>query len=253
MADSIPGPRWNGYVGAVQVRSGTTALAAKSKAASISIDSNDSYTLKFNQNGTVVSVLDSGANPLTKSATLTAASYAASTHQDQLGSKITLTPATTVTAANGLNAFRGEVNLTAGKTLGDGTASYVVGVYGRVNFNSATVNIGSGDLAAVYGKFDLGTSTLTSGHIAPVQSNIVNPPASAATTGAVALFYGESASGSKINAGLQLFMAANFAFVMDDVNTSNFLPAISSTTLNGLNIKVQLNGTTYYIPTKQAA
>jgi hypothetical protein len=40
---------------------------------------------------------------------------------------------------------------------------------------------------------------------------------------------------------------------MTDVNTSNYLPAISSTTLNGLNIKVQLNGTTYYIPTKTAA
>ncbi len=168
-------------------------------------------------------------------------------------SGITLTPASTVTAANGLNTIRGQVDITAGKTLGDGTASYVTGVYGRVNFNSATVNIASGDLAAVYGKFDLGTSTLTSGHIAPVQSNIVNPPASAATTGAVALFYGESASGTKINCGTEYYMAANFGLVFTDVNTSNYLPAISSTTLNGLNIKVQLNGTTYYIKTGTAA
>ncbi len=184
--------------------------------------------------------------------TLTAAAYAASAHEDELYSKITLTPATTVTAANGLNAIRGEVNLSSGKTLGSGAASYVTGVYGRGNI-LGTVNIGSGDLAAVYGKFDLNGSTLTSGHIAPVQSNIVNPPASASTTGAVALFYGESASGTKINSGLELYMASNFAFVMTDVNTSNYLPAISSTTLDGLNIKVQLNGTTYYIPTKQAA
>ncbi len=189
----------------------------------------------------------------TLTSTLTDAAYAASTHYDELYSKVTLTPATTVTAANGLNAFRGEVNLTAGKTLGSGSASYVTGVYGRVNFNSATVNIGSGDLAAVYGKFDLGTSTLTSGHIAPVQANIVNPPASAATTGAVALFYGESASGTKINCGSEYYMAANFGLVFTDVNTSNYLPAISSTTLNGLNIKVQLNGTTYYIKTGTAA
>ena len=184
--------------------------------------------------------------------TLTAAAYGASSHEDEVYSKITLTPATTVTAANGLNSIRGEVNLTTGKTLGSGAASYVTGVYGRGNI-FGTVNIGSGDLAAVYGKFDLNGSTLTSGHIAPVQSNIVNPPASAATTGAVALFYGESASGTKINCGSEYYMAANFAFVMTDVNTSNYLPAISSTTLNGLNIKVQLNGTTYYIPTKQAA
>lgn len=209
-------------------------------------------TFKFNRNGSIVSLVDTGIGALIKAVTFTDAALAASAHLDQLESKITFTPATTVTAANGVNAFRGELNLTSGKTLGDGTASYATGVYGRGNI-FGTVDIGSGDLAAVYGKFDLNGSTLTSGHIAPVQSNIVNPPASASTTGAVALFYGESASGTKINAGIELYTAANFAFVLTDVNTSNFLPAISSTTLNGLNIKVQLNGTTYYIPTKQAA
>lgn len=186
--------------------------------------------------------------------TLTAAAYGASTHQDQWFSKLTLTPATTMTAANGLNGMRSELNLSAGKTFGSGAASFFTALYGRINFNTATVNIGSGDIAAVYGKFDMGsTSTLTSGHIAPVQSNIVNPPASASTTGAVALFYGESASGTKIGSILQGFAAANFAFDLTDVNTSNFLPAISSTTLDGLNIKVNLNGTTYYIKTGTAA
>ena len=192
-----------------------------------------------------------GSGTFTYTDTLTAAAYAASTHYDEVYSKVTLTPGTTVTAANGLNAIRGEMNLTSGKTLGDGSPSFVTGVYGRGNI-FGTVNIASGDLAAVYGKFDLNGSTLTSGHIAPVQSNIVNPPATAATTGAVALFYGESASGTKINSGLELYMASNFGFVMTDVNTSNYLPAISSTTLNGLNIKVQLNGTTYYIKTGTA-
>jgi hypothetical protein len=203
------------------------------------------------QTGTVAAAYTSGTWSLQQ--ILTGSAYGASSHEDEVYSKLTLTPTSTVTAANGLNSIRGEVNLTAAKTLGDGTASYVTGVYGRVNFNSATVNIASGDLAAVYGKFDLGTSTLTSGHIAPVQSNIVNPPASAATTGAVALFYGESASGTKINCGSEYYMAANFGLVFTDVNTSNYLPAISSTTLNGLNIKVQLNGTTYYIKTGTAA
>ncbi len=190
-----------------------------------------------------------GTGSFTLTNTLTGSAYGASAHEDELYSKITLTPTSTVTATNGLNAIRGEVNLTSGKSL---TGGFVTGVYGRGNI-FGTVAIGSGDLAAVYGKFDLSGSTLTSGHIAPVQSNIVNPPASASTTGLVALFYGESASGTKINAGVELYMASNFAFVMTDVNTSNFLPAISSTTLNGLNIKVQLNGTTYYIPTKAAA
>ncbi len=219
-------------------------------------DYNPTGTWLFSGTTTMAAPAFTGAvtasGTLTYTNTLTDAAYAASTHQDEMYSKVTLTPATTVTAANGLNAFRGEINLTSGKTLGSGSASYVTGVYGRGNI-FGTVNIASGDLAAVYGKFDLNGSTLTSGHIAPVQSNIVNPPASAATTGAVALFYGESASGTKINAGLELYMASNFAFVMTDVNTSNYLPAISSTTLNGLNIKVQLNGTTYYIKTGTAA
>lgn len=193
-----------------------------------------------------------GSGTLTLTNTLTAAAYAASAHQDEMYSKITLTPATTVTAANGLNAFRGEVNITAGKTLGDGSGSYVTGVYGRVNFNTATVNIGSGDLAAVYAKFDMGsTSTLTSGHIAPLQSNIVNPPSGAGTT--TDLIYAESASGTKIKSILAGYAAANYAMDLTDVGTSQFLPAISSTTLNGLNIKVLLNGTAYYIKTGTAA
>ncbi len=220
--------------------------------------SGSSFTSPTITTPTVTSPTVSGAQTVTgtysQTNTLTAASYAPSVHQDEMFVQTTLTPATSVTAANGLNSIRGEMVLTAGKTLGSGAASYVTAVYGRVNFNTATVNIASGDLAAVYGKFDMGsTSTLTSGHIAPVQCNIVNPPASAATTGAVALFYGESASGTKINCGTEYYMAANFGLVFTDVNTSNYLPAISSTTLNGLNIKVQLNGTTYYIKTGTAA
>ncbi|HXJ44080.1 MAG TPA: hypothetical protein VNH18_32635 [Bryobacteraceae bacterium] len=228
---------------------GTVYLQAQGDSTNISIAlvPKGSGTVTLTPSGDTGSV---AALALTE--TLTGSAYGASSHEDVIYSKITLTPATTVTAANGLNTIRGEFNLTTGKTLGSGSASFVTGVYGRGNI-FGTVNIGSGDLAAVYGKFDLNGSTLTSGHIAPVQSNIVNPPASASTTGAVALFYGESASGTKINAGMELYMASNFAFVMTDVNTSNFLPAISSTTLNGINIKVQLNGTTYYIKTGTAA
>lgn len=183
--------------------------------------------------------------------TLTGSAYGVSSHEDELFSKITLTPTSTVTAANGLNAIRGEVNITAGKTLGSGAASYVTGVYGRVNFNTATINIASGDLAAVYAKFDMGsTSTLTSGHIAPLQSNIVNPPSGAGTT--TDLIYAESASGTAIKSILSGFAAANFAFDLTDVGAVMF-PAISSTTLNGLNIKVKLNGSTYYIKTGTSA
>ena len=192
-----------------------------------------------------------GSGTLTYTNTLTAASYAPSTHQDEMYSKVTLTPTTTVTAANGLNAFRGEINLTAGKTLGDGTASYVTGVYGRVNFNTATINIASGDLAAVYGKFDMGsTSTLTSGHIAPLQANIVNPPAGAAAAG-VSLIYAESASGTAIGSILNAFSAASYAFDLSEVGGASTWSSTSGTcttpgSAHGW-IKINLNGSTRYI------
>ncbi len=186
-----------------------------------------------------------GSGTLVYTNTLTSASYAPSTHYDLEYSKVTLTPASTVTAANGLNAFRGEINLTSGKTLGDGTASYVTGVYGRGNI-FGTVNIGSGDLAAVYGKFDLNGSTLTSGHIAPVQSNIVNPPASAHTTGAVSLFYGESASGTPIYAGMELYMAADYFMKLTQVSGGSFFVATAPTTL-AKGLKINVGGTDYWI------
>lgn len=176
--------------------------------------------------------------------TLTNAAYAGSTHVDQWYSKLTLTPTTTVTAANGLNAIRGEINVSSGKTLGSGSASYVTGVYGRANI-FGTVDIGSGDLAAVYGKFDLNGSTLTSGHIAPVQANIVNPPATANDVG-VALFYGESASGTPIGCGIELYMAADYFMKVTQVSGGSFFGASAPTSL-AKSLKVNVGGTDYYI------
>lgn len=57
MARSL-GPRWNGYMDSVAVRSGTSTLFSKSKAAGILIDSAASYTLKYNSNGTVRTLVD---------------------------------------------------------------------------------------------------------------------------------------------------------------------------------------------------
>lgn len=185
---------------------------------------------------------------LSKTITLTAAALAPSSHVDYVLSTVTLTPATTATAANGLNAMRGELDLTAGKTFGTGGPDFFGGVYGRVNFNSATVNIGSGDLAAVEGKFDLGTATLTSGHIAPLQSNIVNPPASALTT--VDLVYAESAGGNPINSFFKAFGKSTYVF---DFN-SNVNPQVSSSctpsAVTGATggLMVNANGTTRWIP-----
>lgn len=58
MAINVMG-RSTRYASGVQKRSGTAAVYNKSKAAGIVVDTADSYKLKYNQNGTVVTVLDS--------------------------------------------------------------------------------------------------------------------------------------------------------------------------------------------------
>lgn len=161
-----------------------------------------------------------------------------------LQSKATLTPTSTITATSGVNAIRGEMDLPSGKTL-NGT-SFAVGTYGRANI-FGTVDIGSGDLAAVYGKMDLNGATLTSGHIAPLQSNIVNPPASASTT--VDLVYAESAGGNPINSFFKAF--GKSAYVLDvESNTHNQMSTtgtVGTTTAKGW-LKVLVEGAVRYIP-----
>ncbi len=65
MAISVSG-RSRSYSSGVQKRSGTAAVYNKSKAAGLVVDTADGYTLKYNKNGTVVSVQDtSGTVPTT--------------------------------------------------------------------------------------------------------------------------------------------------------------------------------------------
>lgn len=173
--------------------------------------------------------------------------YGSATNYNLDLTKVTLT-ATTFSAPNGLNAKRGEINFTSGKTIGDGSAAtYITGVYGRINFNSATVNALSGDIAAVYGKFDMNGATLTSGHIAPVQANIVNPPSGAAAAG-VSLFYGESASGTAIGNGIELFAAADYFAKLTRV-AGSWISTPSGATAGGnlRALKVSIDGADYFI------
>lgn len=163
-------------------------------------------------------------------------------------SAVTLTPASTITATSGVNAIRGEMNLPSGKTL-SGT-SFATGTYGRANI-FGTVDIGSGALAGLYGKMDLNGSTLTSGHIAPVQSNIVNPPATANDAG-VSLFYGESASGTPIGNGIELYMAADYFLKLTQVSGGSFFTPDAPTTL-AKGLKINVGGTDYWIGLYSAA
>lgn len=203
----------------------------------VCFDTNNSDILTYNANGTVVTIPTSNPTP-----TITASSVAVATNEFYV--KTTLTPASAITATLGLSSIKGEIDLTSGKTL-NGT-SFVIGVNGRANI-FGTVDIGSGDLAAVYAKMDLNGSTLTSGHIAPLQSNIVNPPASA--LGTVNLVYVESAGGNPINSFFQAFGKATY--VMDLASNTHTQMSTSgtagSTSSKGW-LKVLVEGVVRYIP-----
>jgi len=52
----------SGYFGFIRKNSGTARLTNKTKAAGLGVDTADSYKLKFNKNGTVVTLLDDGGS-----------------------------------------------------------------------------------------------------------------------------------------------------------------------------------------------
>ena len=190
----------------------------------------------------ITALLAVAASP---TSTVTSGAVGVSTHQDQFLSMITLAPTSgTITAANGLNAIRGEIDAAAGTNIGGGATTFITGVYGRGNIHG-TVDIGSGDLAAVYGKFDLASATLTSGHIAPIQANIVNPPSGAGTT--VDLLYCESASGTKIKAGAEFIMSANYLFDLTEVGSAGTWISAAAGSSASLYLRVKANGTAYKI------
>lgn len=112
MARSL-GPRWNGYIDGVAVRSGTSDIFNKKKAAGIQVDSGASYQLKFNQNGVVQTVADLSSVQTFTNKTITAGVYAGGIDQDYAALAATATFTTNTILANltGLSAV-----LVAGKT-----------------------------------------------------------------------------------------------------------------------------------------
>jgi hypothetical protein len=94
------GPRWNGYMDAVSVRSGTAAMVSKSKAASLQIDSAASYTLKYNSNGTIRTLVD-----LSLAQTLTGKTFSANIESDTkvLAANATFTSNSVLTSLTGFS------------------------------------------------------------------------------------------------------------------------------------------------------
>lgn len=206
----------------------------------ICADTNNSDALTYDANGVqqvIVSVPTGGTSAPTITSTTTSA-----TPGTVNGLSVAETVGTSLTSGT-VDAIRGLFTLPSGKSMGSGVFAY--GITGR-NSVAGTVDIGSASLAAVYAKADYNGATLTSGHIAPLQSNIVNPPADSSK---VDLVYVESAGGNVINSHFKAFGKASYVF---DIETNAHSPEASETTAVGVTqngyLSVNVNGSQRYIP-----
>jgi hypothetical protein len=147
---------------------------------------------------------------------------------------------------------RGETDLTNGTLFGNGGSIYAYGVDGKIVGGTSTINAGSGYVTGALGQLDLTGTTTTSGHIAAVIASIQGVGA-----GAIApnMFYGESATGTPINAYFMAFGKA--AYVMD--LESNVYPTLMSlagtyTTPGAAHgwLKIRVEGNDRYIPLSAA-
>jgi len=164
-------------------------------------------------------------------------------------SDVTLTPATTVSATS-TAAVRGNITLSAGKTLTDG---FFYGTQGKFTGTTGTMDqTSAGRIAGVIGQVDLGTMTITEGQVSCVwadlqgsgptftstEVNIIRATNSSATTcNAMMFFYGQST---------YFFTAAR------DGGTPTYFGASAPTSL-AKSLKIDVSGTTYYIGLYTAA
>jgi hypothetical protein len=158
-----------------------------------------------------------------------------------LRSELTLTPATTlaVGSSGSLAGVRGAVTLTTGKSI---TGGFLFGAQGKVVGDGATIDVGSGHVAGLYGQLSLSGATVTSGHVAIIVASGQSLPASPNVDG----IYLES-GGNAINS---MFKAiCNASYVMDlakESGADTWLAAAAGAAANKwLVIKAQ--GTIYKI------
>lgn len=109
------GPRWNGYVDGIAVRSGTSDIFNKSKAAGIQVDSGASYQLKYNANGSVLTLADTSTaqtftnktftSPTVSGGTITGSTLSANIESDTkvLAANATFTSNSVLTGLTGLS------------------------------------------------------------------------------------------------------------------------------------------------------
>jgi hypothetical protein len=155
---------------------------------------------------------------------------------------ITITPASAFAmspATDSLAGVRGDVTLTSGKSI---TAGFLFGTQGKAILDGATVAVGSGHVAGVYGQMSAAGATLTSGHIAPIISCGQSLPA-----GIADMIYCENNDVTKLHAILEA--VANADFVVDATSedgNSAYLVGTAGASASKY-MRVKLSGTEYRI------
>ena len=152
-------------------------------------------------------------------------------------------------SSGNLVGVRGAVTAATGASL---TGGYFYGAQGKAITGTATINIGSGDFAGVYGQLDVTGGTLTSGHVAPLESNLFG-----ATTGThgsalpIDQLYMEHAAGGVIRDAIHIF--GKMDYLIDFESNSDLGYAVSTTCQPGNisttgAIRILVDGTAKYIP-----
>lgn len=161
------GPKWNGFVDAVAVKSGTSSTFSKSKAASLVQDSADSYNLKTKKNGTVATILDSSNYATVTNGTGT------TTAGTMKVAKVSLAGATWHTG-NGTADYLSWTNPEAGTILitgvvvntttkSTGAATADIGTTATNNHTSSDNLLDGLDIGTAAGTFDIITDHGTNG------------------------------------------------------------------------------------------
>jgi hypothetical protein len=132
---NIAGPRTRTYTGGIQVRSGTAAAYNKKKAAGIVVDSADGYKLKYNQNGSIVTLTTASGAPVAPTALTTNGAIAPNTAANYIITKAGVLADTlaapTVTTSDGL-----EIKITSGTAN-----AHTITATGLLQTGSASVNV----------------------------------------------------------------------------------------------------------------
>lgn len=174
--------------------------------------------------------------------TLTNTVAAPGTVRAMTGAQIT---GVSLTSGN-LVGSRGSVTITNSTNVGSGV--YLYGSQGKLISGTGTIDAGSGHIAGVYGQLDLTGGTITSGHIAAVIGDIFAVGSNGAN---VDNFYAEQTTGTANNSAFKAIVNSTYMFDLasaagaTNCSLTGTPGAVTGTT--GW-IKVNLNGTTRYIP-----